>query len=249
MEEEPVITWYRSEDLILGFCGSWGDQGVYRCWLGPSAEWQFCPPETETWDYYHQMVFRQHRAGCCNFSDIADEVPSLPAEFPPPAKYHVKDPSEESLLDVLPGNRLVKKICAAPEKRLPVYVVLREDIYETAFGDGVFRDFESAHLDEEAAKAHIQQFLLKSPGMTIQSFDPPDTRIVDNSHYIRKLYLTVSGWMLALDTKDCDLSRYDHFTKKQIVSDIEHPEKRLDPWGEPYQEAGTANEVETKRHE
>lgn len=205
------------------------------------------------------MVFRQCRADDCKFGDIVDAVPSLPAEFPPPARYHVKDPVEKSLLDalpggelvrrvrrVLPGNRLFKKICAAPEGRLPVYVVLREDIYETAFGDGIFRDFESAHLDEAAAKAYIQQ---QQPGMTIKSFNPPETRSVHDNHYIRKVYLTESGWTLALDTTDCDLSPYDHFTKKQIVRDLEHPERRLDPWGKPYSGAGTANGVGRKRHE
>lgn len=259
LAEELEIDWFRSEDLVLGFCSVAGNQGVYRFWLDHSDEWQFCPSETKNWDYYHQMIYRSCRGDACKFSDIADQVPSLPAEFPPPDKYHVKDRSEKSLLDalpggelvgwvrrVLPGNRLFKKICVAPEGRLPVYVVLREDLYETAFGDGVFRDFESAHLDEEAAKAFIQQ---QPPGMTIQSYDPPETRSVPDNRYIRKVYLTESGWTLALDTTDCDLSPYDHFTKKEIVRDLKHPEKRLDPWGEPYQGTGTADEVGTKRHE
>ncbi len=234
MEEEPVVTWCRTETLILGFCGPWGAQGVYRFWLGQSGEWEFCPPETKAWDFYHQMAFRQHKVEHCKFSDIVDEVPSLPAEFPPPAKYHVKDPSEESLLEVLPGNRLVKKICAAPERRLPVYVVLHEDTYESAFGDGVFRYFDSAHLDEEAAKAHIDRYYASKEWSEL---------------YIRKVYLAVSGWTLALGTEDSNLSPFDHFTKRQIVGDLEHPQRRLDPWGEPYQGAGTANEVGTKRHE
>ncbi len=247
MEEEPVVTWCRTETLILGFCGSWGAQGVYRFWLGQSGEWEFCPPETKAWDYYHQMAFRQHKVEHCKFGEIVDEVPSLPAEFPPPAKYHVKDPSEKSLLDalpggepvrmvrrVLPGNRLFKKICAAPERRLPVYVVLHEDKYESAFGDGDFRYFESAHLDEEAAKAHIDRYYASKEWSEL---------------HIRKVYLTVSGWTLALDTEESDLSPFDHFTKRQIVGDLKHPKRRLDPWGEPYQGAGTANEVGTKRHE
>ncbi len=54
---------------------------------------------------------------------------------------------------------------------------------------------------------------------------------------------------MALDTEDSDLSPFDHFTKKQIVRDLEHPERRLDPWGKPYQGAGTAKEAGTKRHE
>ena len=245
MNEEPVITWYRSENLILGFCGSSGMRGVYRFWLGQSDNWQFCPSETKDWDYYHQMVFRQHKAENCEFSDIAGEVPTLPAEFPPPARYHVKDPSGKSLLELLPGGALVrmtrrvlpgsglfKKVCAAPEGRLPVYVVLQEDIYESALGDGIFRNFESAHLDEQAARTHIDQYQYQ-----------PDEK---TEFYIRTVYLIVSGWTLALDTRNCDLSPYDHFTKKQVVRDLEHPDMRLDPWGKPYQKAGSANEAGTK---
>jgi hypothetical protein len=186
-----------------------------------------------------------------------DEVPSLPAEFPPPAKYHVKDPSEKSLLDalpggelvrrvrrVLPGNRLFKKICAAPERRLPVYVVLREDTYESALGDGVFRYFESAHPDEEAAKAHIDQYCSSKKRFMLYTRKVYLTLSVgslaldteDSEPYIRKVYLTLSVENLALDTEDSNLSPFDHFTKAQIVSDLDHPEMRRDPWGKLYQE-------------
>lgn len=231
MGKEPVINLYRTENLILGFCGSNGMQGVYRFWLSQSDEWQFCPPETKAWDFYHQKAFRQHKVEYCKFSDIVDEVPSLPAEFPPPAKYHVKDPSEKS---VRPSDELLKKIRAAPDKRLPVFVVLHEDWYESALGNGVFRNFESAHLDEEAAKASIGQYYASKKGSEL---------------YIRKVYLTLSVGSLALDTEDSNLSPFDHFTKEQIVSNLEHAERCLDPWGKPYQGAGTANEVATKRHE
>ncbi len=42
--------------------------------------------------------------------------------------------------------------------------------------------------------------------------------------YIRKVYLTLSGGTWALDTEDSNLSPFDHFTKKQIVNDLEHLE-------------------------
>ena len=88
----------------------------------------------------------------------------------------------------------------------------------------------------------------KPPRITIQSYDEPETWFVHD--YIRKVYLTVSGWTLALDTKNCDLSPFDHFTKKQIVRDFEHPERRLDSWGKTVPGGrDRANEVGTKRHE
>ena len=44
------IDWYRSDDLILGFCGPVGAYGVYRCWLGGRRRWEFCPAGTEAWE-------------------------------------------------------------------------------------------------------------------------------------------------------------------------------------------------------
>lgn len=217
MAEIPEITWYRSEDLILGFCGYAGIDGVYRIWLDHGGEWEFCPRETKSWDYYHLMVFGQCRADDCVFSDIVDRVPPLPAEFPPPARYNVKQPSEVPLPA---GDDLLGKISAAPDARLPVFVVLGEDPYETTFGDGIFRDFESVHLDEQAATAYIRQRQRDPPRMTIESADPSDTRTLQEVFYIRKVYLTLSGGKLALDTEDCDLSPYDNFTQNMVVSGL-----------------------------
>jgi hypothetical protein len=210
-------------------------QGVYRFLLGKSNKWQLCPPETKNWDYYHQMTFRQHKAQQFEFSEIANEVPPLPGEFPPPVKYHVKDPSGKSLLEslsdgalvrmarrALPGSQLFNKTCAATESRLAVYVVLIEDTYESAFGDGIFRCFESAHLKEDAAKTYIDEYQFA-----------PDEK---TDFFIRSVYLTVSGWSLALDTGDCDLSRYDDFTKKQIATDLKHPGRRRNRLGQLYSE-------------
>lgn len=245
LAEELEIVWYRSEDLVLGYCGVAGNQGVYRFWLDHSDEWQFFPAETENWDYYHQMIFRSCRGDDCKFGDIVDQVPSLPAEFPPPDKYHVKDPIE---IPVFPSDDLLKKVRAAPDERLPVYVLLKEDPYETSFGDGIFRNFESAYLDEDAAKARIQQLLREPPRITIESNDPTDTRFVHDIHYIRKVYLALSEGALTLDTEDCDLSPYDHFTKEKIVSYSDFPDASMAVVNRTMG-AGTAKEVGRRRHE
>ncbi len=228
-------------DLVLGFCGPLGGDGVYRFQLGESSAWEFYPPETGAWNYYHQMAFRQHKLDPCTFGEIAGQVPSPPTGHPPPDPYHLKERGEASRLmalaggalvnwarRLLPGGRLLKKIRAAPGRRLPVYVVLHEDRYESAFGDGVFRYFDSAHLDESAAKAHIDRYYAGKEWSEL---------------HIREVALTVSGWTLALATEDRGLSPFDHFTKNNIVRDLAHPERRRDPWGEPYRS------LETTRHE
>ena len=227
LAEDFEIDWHRTEHLVLGFCAGRGTQGLWRFWLGSSGEWEYFPYDTEKWNYYHQMIYWSQGGDACKFSDIVDQVPSLPAEYPPPDKYHVKDPVEDP---VVPNDDLLKEIGAAPEERLPVYVVLEEDPYETSFGDGIFRDFNSAHLDEEEAKAHIQFLLRKPPRMTIESNDPTETRSIPARHYIRKVYLTLSGGTLTLDTKDCDCSPYDYFKIGQIATDLERILDPLSVW-------------------
>ncbi len=43
------------------------------------------------------------------------------------------------------------------DKEAPVFVVLTEDLYETAFGDGEFHDFAGVFLTREDAQRHIDQ--------------------------------------------------------------------------------------------
>jgi hypothetical protein len=49
---------------------------------------------------------------------------------------------------------LIKK---APDQRLPVYIILKEDSYETAYGDGYYGYFEEAFFSEKEAKTYIEQ--------------------------------------------------------------------------------------------
>lgn len=199
------IEWYQSDDLILGFCGFKGSLGVYRFFLDRSGEWQFCPPETRIWDCYHQKVYLQGRADPCSFSDLADRVPPLPAQFPPPQNFHTGDPPEPPTPNVLPGSWVFEKVKDAPNRRLSIYVVLKEDTYESAVGDGIFRYFKSAHFDRKDAKSNIKKELKSSEFY---------------SYHIRKIYLIISDNEVILDIKGCDLSPFDHFTRQQICDDL-----------------------------
>jgi hypothetical protein len=205
MESKPPIEWYECDnDLILGFCGYRGDQGVYCYWLNRSDKWQFCPAETKAWDFYHQKVYLQGRADRIEFGTLVGRVPSLPAQFPPPEKYHVTDPPEPYTPNVLPESKIFEKVKYAPTRRVPVYVVLREDMYESMVGNGIFRYFESAFFEQTAAESYIKT--LESKG--------------GYSYHIREVYLTISGNVVALVTKGCDLSPFDHFTRQQICDEL-----------------------------
>jgi len=205
VKSKPPIEWYECDnDMILGFCGYRGDRGVYRYWLNRSDNWQFCPAETKAWDFYHQKVYLQGRADRIEFGALVGRVPPLPAQFPPPEKYHVTEPPEPHTPNVLPGSKVFEKVNYAPTGRLPVYVVLREDMYESMVGDGIFRYFESAFFERTAAESYVK---------TMESKE-------GYSFYIREVSLTISGNVVALVTKGCDLSPFDHFTRQQICDEL-----------------------------
>ena len=199
------IEWYQSDNLILGFCGFKGSIGVYRFFLDHSKEWEFCPPETKLWDRYHQKVYFQGKADFIDFSDVADRVPLIPAEFPPPFNLHIADPPEATTPNVLPGSGLFERVNALLDKRLSVYIVLKEDTYESAVGDGIFRYFESAFFDQKEAEANIRKEL-KPGGFYL--------------FHIRKVSLTISNNELFLDINGCDLSPFDHFTRQEVCDDL-----------------------------
>ena len=201
------IAFYRSDDLIVGFLGPHGAAGVWRNFLGSGLDWCFCPPESETWDWYHQMVFRQGKAESCDWAEIAERLPPVPCGVPPPEKYHLREPPEPEALQAQPGSKLSRHVAAA-DGRLPVYVVLYEDCYESSFGDGVFRDFDGAFLDESTARAYIARRSRKW------------RRTLGFDYHLRPMHLEARGGSLVLNTEGAGLSPFDHFTLSQVTDDL-----------------------------
>lgn len=205
--QAPQIAFYRSDDLIMGFLGPHGAAGVWRNFLGSGHDWEFCAPESKDWDWYHQKVFRQGRAESCDWAEIADRLPPVPHGDPPPEKYHLREPPEPEALLAQPGSTLSGHVAAA-DGRLPVYVVLYEDCYESSFGDGVFRDFDGAFPDESTARAYIAAKLDQVA---------PDIRV---EYHVRPMHLEVKEGSLVLNTEGAELSPFDHFTLSQVTDDL-----------------------------
>ena len=196
------IEWYRTyNETILGFCGKKGSRGVYRYILNWSDDWEFCPAGTKLWDRYDQMVYWQGKADPCTFKELKDEVPPIPREFPPPIRYHVTDPPEKETPNALAGSKLFERVSSAPDKILPIYVVLVEDRYETVFGDGCYRNFESVFFDRNSAESHVEL-----------DFEPHE--FVE--FHIRALHLVAQNDRLVLNTDNDEISPFDHFTLGQI---------------------------------
>jgi hypothetical protein len=206
----PEITFHRSEDLILGVCGLQGFDGIYRLFLGSGRDWEFCPNGTKAWDWYHQLVFLKRGAKPCDPWALGDSVPPIPESFPPPERYIVRDPAEPEAPHAKQGSSVFERVAAAPRGCLRVYVVLYEDLYETRFGDGTFRDFSAAFFDEEAAQAYITS--------KAQAASPESRKLME--FHVRTVGLEIRGDVLALDEGDSGLSSFDHFTQRQVTDSL-----------------------------
>ncbi len=227
MAKQPQYELYRDGDLVLGFCGTAGLDGVYRYRLCRQPilrlirkllrqdQWKFCPPGTKAWDFYHQKVYRQHRAERCSPADLGGLVPPLPIEFPPPRAPNVLDPPPPRSRDVLPGSRVYEAVRAFRDARLPVYVVLREDLYESVSGDGVFHDFEAAFLE----RAEAQSFVATQSDDATEEDENSDLRL-GIAYHIREVYLTVSAGEVVVNSADSQLSPFDRFTREEICNEL-----------------------------
>ena len=200
------IEWYRTDsDLILGFLGKKGSRGVYRYWLNESDTWEFCHAGTKEWDRYHQKVYWKGDADPIKFNELKGKVPPIPRKLPPRAIRDVIDLPEKEAPYTSVTNELLEKINACPGRRVPVYVVLEENRYETVFGDGCFRHFESAFFDESSAQSHIENDCEQHELLWF---------------HIRIVHLVASEDGVVLDTKGAKISPFDHFGLGQICDDL-----------------------------
>jgi hypothetical protein len=204
------ITFYRSEDLLLGLCGNWGVEGIYRLFLGTEGSWEFSPHETKAWDWYHQLVLRKGDATPCDPWALDEPVPPMPETHPPPERFIVRDAPEPEAPHATRGSRVFERVAAQPQGRLRVHVVLYEDRYESLFGDGVFRDFSAAFFGEKAAKSYIRR--------KTQAVNRESQQLME--FHIRTVELEVRGDVLVLDKETAALSPFDHFTLQQVTNNL-----------------------------
>ncbi len=148
-------------EVVVAFLVSGGSGGLLR-YDGRSG-WTFHPAGSLVWDSFHQGVYRNHRASRLTSEDL--ERRGIP---PPPADRYSGAPAvawkdqfnaEMSLSAVPPG--ILDRLTEDASRERSVYLVLYEDVYETAFGDGCFLYPQAAFWTENEARIFLRLRLAK----------------------------------------------------------------------------------------
>lgn len=129
-----------------------GSQGVFLLHKSPGQSWEYHPRGSRSWDYFHQAVFRNGRADPLEQSAVTT-LPPLPAL---PAVTWVDPSAKRRVTKEVTEGLLFDKVKAAPKRKLAVYWVLRDDLYEARFGDGRFVDLDAVFFGEEEARAWVE---------------------------------------------------------------------------------------------
>ncbi len=147
-----------NSDTLIACVGTMGFEAMFR--LDPTEadpKWEFLVPESPTWDFIHQEIYRAHRADRLDPNELPPDLPPLPeipkGPFPKPEDYVLPEvPIHASRYPAV-----TEFLKARKDETVTVFVVLYEDGYETCCGDGEFHYFENAFLNREDAQRYMDR--------------------------------------------------------------------------------------------
>lgn len=147
--------------VIVAFLGSWGSDGLLS--FHERSGWTFHPAGSVAWDSFHQDVNRNFKANRLTSEDLERRgIPLPPADQyngTPAVAWKDQFNSEISLSAVPPG--ILDRLREDGTRQRSVYLVLYEDVYETAFGDGCFWYPQGAFWTENDARNFLRLRLAK----------------------------------------------------------------------------------------
>jgi hypothetical protein len=143
-------------DAIYACVGPMGGNAIFRLMAG-DTQWEFLVPNSPTWDAAHQCIYRNFRVEGIRLDAFPAPLPALPKIphdlFPDWRDYFLpKRP-----IRAWRYRTVAKLLKARDQETVTVFVVLDEDIYETAFGDGEFHYFRDVFLTRDDAQRYMDQ--------------------------------------------------------------------------------------------
>ena len=173
----------------------------------PPAHWHFHSPGSIVWDSVHQEVYRNHRAEVRTAEDLDKSgvplPPSLTLPNPPlKAKSWEDNFRREIPFGEIP-ERLRSVLTESPDPKT-LFLVLDEDRYETAFGDGKFLYPKAIFSTEAAAREFIRS----------QPSPPPDE--LGYEYSLKKIILTADPGRKMLYGA-LGIGAYEHYSIDDVL--------------------------------
>lgn len=125
--------------------------------LASGRQWEFLVPNSPAWDEIHQRIYRNPRVEEVRPGEFPVPLPPLPetprGPFPQWKDYFLpQQPLHATRYPSVAGF-----FEAGKREMVTVFVVLYEDTYETALGDGEFHYFRDVFLTREDAQRYMDQ--------------------------------------------------------------------------------------------
>jgi hypothetical protein len=178
---------------FVAFVGTMGDRGVLH--IADRSGWTYHAPGTTTWDFFHQLVYRNHKASRAESAAL-----SQLGYPPPPVEQHDKPVKQVEWADQFNAELAVGRLPASLRGLASgsVWLILHEDLYESSLGDGRAVYPHAAFRSETAAR---QALAAAKKGQ----FD---------AYVLREIPLTVDAQHVRADLR---IERYEHYSIDDIV--------------------------------
>jgi hypothetical protein len=154
--DPQTATFYETDGSVIACVGTRATTAMFRLRRLPLTampEWQWLSPSSEAFDYFHQTIYRNERADVLD-GERHQDLPPLPDEVTQ-AMIQEQTVEPDAKVSVIEFPYIGQYLAERPGQSMQVYVVLREDKYETACGDGCYRYFDSVFLQPRHAKDRI----------------------------------------------------------------------------------------------
>ena len=124
------------------------------CPSDPDPKWVFLATNGAHWDAVHQRVYRNYRADRIERENLPTSLPPPPTEVPPEIMNPPPPPPEKPIRTAdFPAVSEYLHACPG-HGTAAIHLVLLEDTYESAHGDGEFHYPEAAFFELEDAKTY-----------------------------------------------------------------------------------------------
>jgi len=128
----------------------------------PEPQWKFLQPDSVTWDAVHQRVYRNFRADPISREKLPADLPPPPDSIAPELLIPPPPPPEEIFLRADYPN--LDRRLQECDGTTPIFLVLQEDLYESAFGEGVF------HYPEKVVFSDAEAYSLKAASDSVYAY-------------------------------------------------------------------------------